>query len=438
MEATIQVRKCPNCAGTVHYDATVGKLMCSWCGNTYAESELEVVEQKAALVGYQCPECGAQLAIHDFAVAGVCPFCGNNNLAPHLLEGVFEPDYLIPFSVTRQQATELYHAAVAQKQYLPDSFVEQARIVSVQGTYVPFWLEEGTVEFDFSFVSDTGRRKNNTYGDHRRAGTYHYWRVPADASARMPDDMMDSLDPFDLSALVPYSSSYLAGFVAERYTVDANKVYDRVDRRVKNSAVLACKGDILDDYWKRTTPDPKRSCATVRHEGAEQALFPVWLLVVLFEGKPYLVGVNGQTGKVAVNLPIDEKKQGKAIGKASLAMVLIMALVGVPLIVLGIVILLEQVRSASAMVNARGGSFWDYADLSTIIVGAGLSILCLAVLVIWGVWEGWSKRNEVRASMRNVAKAVHAEDYDVGGLHITLRDHRHGPVHKKDNWSAKR
>lgn len=290
------------------------------------------------------------------------------------------------------------------------------------------------MDFDFSFISDTGRRKNNAYGDHRRAGTYHYRHVPADASARMPDDMMDSLDPFDLDALVPFSSGYLAGFVAERYTVAPSEVHGRIDRRVKNSAVLACKKDIVDDYWKHAVVDPKRSRAAVTHEGEEQALFPVWLLVVMFGDKPYLVGVNGQTGKVAVNLPIDERKQGKVVRKTAITSVLIMALLCVPLMVFGVILLHGEISSASAVVDMVGGSIWDHVDAADMVLGAGIALLSLALLVFWGIWDARTKRSEITASMHNVAMASHAEDYDTGGLRITLRDTRHGPVQEKDRW----
>ena len=413
-QKTIEVRKCPTCGGAVHYDAQKGALACAWCGNTYKAQDLEVCRVDATPAGYLCPECGAQLVMDNFIAATTCPYCGNHEVASHRLEGDFEPEFIIPFGITKKQAIQRYEEFLKDKQYLPVGFAEKSSIVNMQGTYVPFWLKDGVVDFDFTFVSSHKGGRDISYGDHRRAGSYAYERIPADSSARMPDDMMDSLEPYDYSKFEPFSTDYLPGFVAEHFTVRSGDVDDRVDFRAKNTAVLACRQTILDDYWSSTSVDPKRSCATVRHARSTQALLPVWLFVVEFEDESYLVGVNGQTGKVAVNLPIDRSMQSRSARKEGLISVLI-SLPGTALLIF----------LATTMPKA---------GLGDMVLSIGFVLLGLALPVAFYLYDTKVKSREVKRSMHNVKNAGHALDYNTGGLSLTIREPKKGPVQRENNW----
>ena len=414
---TIEVRKCPNCGGAVHYDARSGTLACAWCGNTYESRDVEIRRIDASPTGYLCPECGAQLVMDDFIAATSCPFCGNHEIVPHRFEGEFEPEFVIPFGITKKQAMQRYEVFLQDKQYLPVGFAEKSSIVGMQGVYVPFWLKDGVVDFDFSFVSSHGRGKNISYGDHRRAGTYTYRQIPADSSARMADDMMDSLEPYDYSKLEPFSTDCLPGFVAEHFSVPSEDVDDRVDYRAKNTAVLVCKQTILDDYWHSTSVDSKRSCATVQHTQSTQALLPVWLFVVEFESRSYLVGVNGQTGKVAVNLPIDQQKELHSVRKEGLISVLI-SLPGTALLIFLAITTMPK------------------AGLGNMVLSIGFILLGIALPVLFYLYDTKVKSREVKQSMRNVQKAGHALEYDTGGLSLTISAPEKGPVQRQNNWPA--
>ena len=41
--------------------------------------------------------------------------------------------------------------------------------------------------------------------------------VPVDASARIDDDLMDSIEPFNYREMKEFKAGYLTGFVAERF-----------------------------------------------------------------------------------------------------------------------------------------------------------------------------------------------------------------------------
>ena len=64
-----------------------------------------------------------------------------------------------------------------------------------------------------------------------RSGTMEFERVPVDGSKKMPDDYMDSIEPFDYAGLKPFSTAYLPGYLADKYDVTAHEtVLDLVCR----------------------------------------------------------------------------------------------------------------------------------------------------------------------------------------------------------------
>jgi hypothetical protein len=131
--------------------------------------------------------------------------------------------------------------------------------------------------------------------------------VPVDASSKTPDDVMDSIEPYDFADLKPFAAPYLSGFLAERFDVSQEDSFGRANRRMEGSAENKIKASLTKYGRVRRHKDEKSSEWTT----ARYALLPVWLLHSFFEGKDYLFAMNGQTGKMLGNLPIDKGKAAK-------------------------------------------------------------------------------------------------------------------------------
>ena len=415
---TLEVYKCPTCGGALRYDADTGKLACMWCGNDFTTEKLEPKRVNSKLEGYLCPECGAELMADDFIAADTCPYCGNNEVAPHRFEGEFEPDYIIPFSITKEDAIARYEAYVAEKSYLPDDFREEDRIVSIQGTYGPFWLQDGTLDFDFMFHTTYRAGYNIPWTrEHRLSGTYDYSRVPADGSARMPNDMMDSIEPYDFSKLKPFSTEYLPGFIAERYTESLEDVTERLRTRIAQSAIGEAKGKI--NLSKSEEDDEiefieDESDYNMQLGESAQVLLPVWLIVVSYQGKKYLVGVNGQTGEIAVNLPIDEKKQTKEALKETgkTALILSPFFIATNCLWIAIIVALFANWGIDGMIDGFAGLFAGdfyrgFRALALIFV-----VILIAVSIPMFRSNTYSKTKEsVRQLMHNVEESTDISRY---------------------------
>lgn len=133
-----------------------------------------------------------------------------------------------------------------------------------------------------------------------RAGSISFKKVPVDASSKMPDDHMDSIEPYDYSELKPFSTAYLPGLLADKFDVTVEQSRARADRRYESTLSTALR-DTVAGY---------ENCWTVgenihlKRGKVHYALMPVWMLNTKWQGKNFLFAMNGQTDKLVGDLPV--------------------------------------------------------------------------------------------------------------------------------------
>ncbi len=340
--------KCPACTAPLHFSEETGRLECDYCGSSFSVEEMESrsaeKEQQAAeafekaaaeakadakgwdgpdaqdswgeagthLKTYSCPSCGAELICDEATAATSCPYCGNNAIIPGQFRGALKPELVIPFQIGKDEAVKALKAHYKGKPFLPKSFSDENHIQEIKGIYVPFWLFDGQAEADVSFAATrstvmvTGRERITTtrHFDVRRAGTVSFEKIPVDASKKMPDDYMDSLEPFRYDAMVPFSTAYLPGFFADIPDVSIEECSLRAELRATDTAVESMSRQV-SGY---ETCIPTRKDAQLRRGKVRCALLPVWLLSTQWEGQNFLFAMNGQTGKMVSDLPVSKKR----------------------------------------------------------------------------------------------------------------------------------
>lgn len=350
--------QCPACTGPLHYSAKSGKLACDYCGSSFDVAEIEALyarkeaeaaaakqatdakaeaaqaakaeaaETAAASGGwdtsdlsrdwgaeadglrvYSCPSCGAELICDQSTAATACPYCGNPAIVPGQFSGALRPDYILPFRLSKDDAVQALRAHYKGKPFLPRSFTSANHIEQIQGVYVPFWLFDGGAEGAASYRASN----TNVYetGDYEitetrhyhvvRAGSLAFEKIPVDASSKMPDDHMDSIEPFDYAQLRPFSTAYLPGYLADKYDVTIDDSRDRADTRCRETLAQALR-DTVTGYGACVT---EREDIALRRGKVHYALLPVWMLSTKWHGQDFLFAMNGQTGKLVGDLPTD-------------------------------------------------------------------------------------------------------------------------------------
>ena len=283
MPAQVTNYKCPTCTGPLHFVGASGKLECDYCG--------------------------AQLICDATTAATSCPYCGNPTVVPGQFSGMLKPDLVIPFKLSREDAIRELKKHYRGKAFLPKTFSSENQLQKIQGIYVPFWLfsgeAEGSSHFECtrsrSYRSGEYRVTETEYYDVYRAGTMPFEKVPVDASSKMPDDHMDSIEPYDYSDLKPFSTAYLPGFLADKYDVSVDECRERADTRCMGSLQSALR-DSVKGYDTRF---PQGKKASIKAGKVHYAMLPVWVLNTKWQDKDFLFAMNGQTGKLVGDLPVD-------------------------------------------------------------------------------------------------------------------------------------
>lgn len=332
--ATLQEYKCPCCDGAIAFDAESQKMKCPFCGNEFEmetlasyDSELqndsesnmqwetnagsEWQEGEAdGLRTYQCKSCGGEIVGDDTLAASKCPYCGNQVVMMGQFSGALKPDFVIPFKLDKKAAKEALLNHYKGKKFLPKVFKDQNHIEEIKGVYVPFWLFDADADANIRYRATRIRHWSDSRYEYTetsffnvtRQGSLGFEKVPVDGSTKMDDALMESIEPFDFSQAVDFQTAYLAGYVADKYDVDAETSIERANERIKKSTEDAFASTV-DGY---TTVTPSFSYINLQNGTSKYALFPVWLLNTDWNGQKYTFAMNGQTGKLVGDLPLDK------------------------------------------------------------------------------------------------------------------------------------
>ena len=327
--------ECPCCGGSVEFDSTIQKMKCPYCDTEFDVEAMQALEEDLKeekkdnmkwtspaggewqegetqdMRVYACQSCGGEIIAEKHLGSTSCPYCGNNVVMKEQFAGDLKPDYVIPFKLDKRAAKERLKKHFQGKKLLPKCFKDENHLEEIKGLYVPFWLFDahanGEVRYTGTKVrvwksGDYTYTKTNFY-DIVRAGSLDFANVPVDGSSKMPDELMQSLEPFDFSEAVPFEPAYLAGFLADRYDVKAEECVQLANQRIKRSTESALEETITAAYATRI---PNGSYVNLNNAKAKYALYPVWMLTTKWRDQIYIFAMNGQTGKFVGNLPTDK------------------------------------------------------------------------------------------------------------------------------------
>ena len=370
--------QCPACTGPLHFVGSSGRLECDYCGASFDVAEIEALyaqkEQKAAeaaqretagqapsagaadgsdwdasglsedwgadaagMKAYSCPSCGAELLCDVTTAATSCPYCGNPSVIPGQFTGILKPDFVLPFKLNKEDAIKALKGHYRKKPLLPSTFSKANHLEEIKGVYVPFWMYDGEASGSARFhatqvhtyTSGDYEITETSHYDVSRAGSIGFEKIPVDASSKMPDDYMDSIEPYDYAELKPFSTAYLPGFLADKYDVSIEDSRERADKR--------CAGSLLSALERTasgyTTCIETSRDIRLKRGKVHYALLPVWILNTRWDGKDFLFAMNGQTGKLVGNLPVSTKR---VIG--------LFAAIAAPLIAISVTALLLMAR----------------------------------------------------------------------------------------------
>ncbi len=335
MADTLIKYQCPACGAPLEFNPAMQMLHCGSCESTYPQDHFkkpsEPVDEQLpptqidwniegyvkehqtmeTQVGFNCTSCGAEVVAGD-TVATECMYCGNPVVITDNVSGVLTPDLILPFKIDKTRAQEILKEFYKGKRLLPSAFNDHNHVSKITGMYVPFWLfsctGQGNVQFEATKVrewtSGDYEYTETKYFSVYRAGSLGFDYIPVDSSKKMDDSYMEGIEPFDFKEIVPFEPMYMAGYFADKFDEDVEESGKRATKRVIASVEDALK-DTVVNYDSVRIED---SYINMNGEDIKYALIPVWMLNTKFGDKTYQFAINGQTGEVAGELPIDKKK----------------------------------------------------------------------------------------------------------------------------------
>ena len=318
--------KCPNCDAVLKFNPHGGNWKCEYCRSEFnledlnkheeklkkEEKEVQKVTNEEGLDVYTCNNCGASIVVDPNVSTTSCVYCKNTAILKDKLHGQFNPDFVIPFKHTKEDAIASFKKLGKGKPLMPKAFNIKKNIKDITGIYIPFWL----YDFDAAGEIDADCKRITTWrsGNYRytktdtylvtRGGNMNFEKVPVDGSKRFPNDIMNSIEPFDYNDLKVFNYSYLSGFLSEKYDMTSDEVIEEAITRAKNSFIEEMKRDIRG----YNTVIPTTNSINLNNTKKQYVLLPVWMLNVKYKDKIHTIAMNGQTGKMVGNIPVDVKK----------------------------------------------------------------------------------------------------------------------------------
>ncbi len=335
--------KCGGCGANLVYDPNTHKLVCNHCGftqnieiNTFV-AERDFSELSAHKFGQDdkvktvtCTNCGATEILKNDEIASRCPFCSSPLVVNESEIDSVKPDSLIPFMFDSKRAKEHCNNWIKSRWFAAHAFKKELKLNNPNGIYYPIWTFDSHTMT--TYQGRLGKTYTTTHTDskgHVHTTTHVRWfnvdgtrknyfdDIIINASGFVEDRTISKLMPYPQNLYTVYSNEYLAGFLANHYTVDPFTAFktaeDRMRETIKQEIIRSYNADRVD-YLNMNM---------VHNQKSFKSMFvPIYLTGAKYKEKFYRQYINGATGKILGAYP-------KSIFKISLVILLILGLIGV-------------------------------------------------------------------------------------------------------------
>jgi predicted RNA-binding Zn-ribbon protein involved in translation (DUF1610 family) len=346
---------CRQCGGQLEFDIGSQKLVCPHCGNaqnivydrrrvmpehdyrktvttersdgarrsTLVEGEKEVV----------CQNCGGHTTFAGTLTSTRCPYCATPIQRDdiHDAPARLPADGIMPFQVDRKKAEAALHQWIHSRWFAPNEFKKYNRTGSFASVYAAYFAYDA--DTDTRYEGQRGDNYTVTVGsgDNRRTETRTRWTSVSGEVHNIFEDLtvlandgfdrkhVGELEPWPLDGARPFSAEYIAGHLCRTYDHDVEDCFGEARQRMEDEIKATVRHDIGGDRQDIDEMHTRFNALTFRH-----VLLPIWLLTIIFQGRPFQVFINGITGEVHGQRPYSAIKIA-----ALVVLVLVIAVVGI-------------------------------------------------------------------------------------------------------------
>lgn len=326
-------KKCEACGGTMDFDPKSGMLVCPYCGSSVVIEEECFTPQRAEELSFVdaeergncdwgnekktvvCKNCGAETMYDALDTAGVCPYCGSNQVMEAASANTLAPGGVCPFRFDAEEADKNFRKWIKNRWFCPFDLRKNAGRVSFTGIYLPYWTFDSQTKSQYTARYGITRTVIERHGSQRTARTYVDWRFTkgtynrffndclVQGSMRHNNQLLNQIEPFDTEDNLAYRPEYLAGFIAERYSVGLDSAWStaqgKIERELQSYISQEIRRRHRADYVENLHTNTSHAKVTYKY-----LMLPVWMSHYEYKNKTYHFMVNGQTGKVGGKAPL--------------------------------------------------------------------------------------------------------------------------------------
>lgn len=319
--------KCPNCTAQLTFEVTDQKVKCDYCGSSFEPAELraslnvaeekentvenvnqvEEVKEEIEATSFNCDNCGATLLVYDDTAVTFCNYCGSSNVIKSKLIKQTKPDFIIPFEITKEKCIELYKRKIKKNIFAPRHMLEDVVVNNFRGIYMPYEIYNYEAN---PKLSCSGRKYYKTVGNY---DYYHLYSITGeldghvnglsyDLVSRFHDKYSEAIGPYDYTKRKEFNPAYISGFYADSADISGNLYGKEAEESAEK---------IANDILIRDRRFSQHGCTSPKADmwlsDRKVAMYPVYFLGMRDKENKniYYAVVNGQTGKVAIDIPID-------------------------------------------------------------------------------------------------------------------------------------
>lgn len=300
------------------FDITNQALKCSYCGTRLSIEEYkgsnEAEKQPVTYdsVVYTCRNCGAELTAPDEQTVAYCSYCGGEQMLMAKHEQLLRPKRIIPFKKSKKQAKNEYQKALKGKLYVPKEFKDPNFLEGFRGIYLPYFSYNAVVPKNEIMLKGEAHYTKGNYDYDEEYDVYasvggRTQEINFDASSAFDDTLANEIAPFMASDLTEFHEGYLAGLYADKATANGS-IYVKAAQEL---AVDSIYKEIEKEVPKVSLTRSKNAEEDRRRVGlgavdCEVSYFPVWFLTWKNKNRVAYSVMNGQTGKLTTDIPVNK------------------------------------------------------------------------------------------------------------------------------------
>lgn len=320
---------CPSCGGKMVFSPESQGLKCEYC-----ESELNLESEDNTIIEYplkdaealadhnwgeekvvvRCDQCGGETVVDSTYKATHCVFCNSSHVFAQSEDVGIKPESVLPFFITDTDAQKRFKIWINKRFYAPRKLKKQLNVEGLKGVYIPFFTYDSDTHTaftakrgDYYYTTRTRTVNGKTVTERVRhtrwrtvQGVYEefYDDVLVNSSKKVNDKLVSKIGGFDNLALKAYRPEYLAGYMAERYSISLGDGWDKGRIHVDNMIESGIRGQVGGDEFRLVNKSTNYGEVKFKH-----LLLPLYMASFEYREKIYQFIVQGSTGKVASEYP---------------------------------------------------------------------------------------------------------------------------------------